>query len=130
MATVAAAAADAVPDRLVVMVGALRRRAATVGATGRFGMVWLGLGLLAEGAVFVVAPSELGRRWAVQLGQRGGSAVTPQSWGSGVWHWRKGQNGFVAPPGFGFRATVVHVASGWAQREPARRDAGGWRGPC
>jgi hypothetical protein len=80
MVTVAAAAA-AVPDRLVVMVGALRRRAATVGATGSFGMVRLGLGRRAEGAVFVVAPSLLGWRWAVQLGQRRGSAVAPSELG-------------------------------------------------
>jgi hypothetical protein len=65
-------------------------------------------------AVAARSRSELGRRQPVQLGQRGGSAGDPQSWGGGCWRWSKGHGrGLVCfAPFVGFRVTVVHVAGG------------------
>jgi hypothetical protein len=58
-------------DQLKVMVGASRRWASAFGATES----WEDLaGSRATGVVLVLEPSELGRRLAFRLGQRGGSS--------------------------------------------------------
>jgi hypothetical protein len=91
-----------------------------VGATGRFGMVRLGLGRRAEGAVFVAASSELGRRWAVQLGQRGESAGAP----SGL-----GQRRLAPEEGPCWRGSLHHLALVFGRRLSTWRAVGTMESP-
>jgi hypothetical protein len=116
-----------VPDRLAVMVGVSRRRAETIGRQG----VWDGsVGPRATGGGRGVCGGTL--RTGPVVGDAVG-ATLGVCWGT----LRAGAGaggramvaGVFAPSHFGFRVTVVHVASGWAHGESARRDAGGMRGP-